>query len=490
MNVLVITLDQFRGDCLSAAGHPLVRTPNLDRLAADGVRFARHHSQAAPCAPGRASLYTGMYQFNHRVVANGTPLDDRFDNLARLAGRAGYRPVLFGYTDQAIDPRRADGPDDPRLRTYEGILPGFDVALDLTGEMLPWQRFIESKGHRLDGGVYDLLGRESTRPAEHSVTSFLTDELLAWVDRQDGPWFAHASYLRPHPPYDAAGHWATAYDPADVPPPIEPVPETERHRFHHGALHARDAAAPTDLDAVRRLRAQYYGMVGEVDAAVGRIREHLEARRQWDDTFVVVTADHADLLGDHGLVGKLGWWGSAYHIVGIARDPRPGGARGAVVEELTENVDVLPTLAEALGLAVPIQCDGLPLTPFLQGEPPPWWRTTAHWEFDWRDRFPPATEATWPWDRRLEAHHLATSLHRRPDGREEGYVQFGDGSWAAFDLTADPTWRTPLTDPSRVLALAQEQLTWRSCHAERTMTGANLDHGPNGRLPAPLPHGS
>src|SRR5689334_2651996 len=74
MNVLFITLDQFRGDCLSAAGHPIVRTPNLDWLAAHGVRFARHYSQAAPCAPGRACLYTGTYQFNNRVVANGTPL--------------------------------------------------------------------------------------------------------------------------------------------------------------------------------------------------------------------------------------------------------------------------------------------------------------------------------------------------------------------------------------------------------------------------------
>jgi hypothetical protein len=75
LNILLITLDQFRGDCLSCAGHPVVKTPNLDRLAAQGVRLRRHYSQCAPCGPGRASLYTGMYQMNHRVVANGTPLD-------------------------------------------------------------------------------------------------------------------------------------------------------------------------------------------------------------------------------------------------------------------------------------------------------------------------------------------------------------------------------------------------------------------------------
>jgi arylsulfatase A-like enzyme len=109
-NILFITLDQFRGDSLSAAGHPVVRTPNLDRLAASGVRFARHYSQSNPCAPGRACLYTGTYQLNNRVVGNGTPLDDRFDNIARAARRAGYAPAMWGYTDQGLDPTQADGP--------------------------------------------------------------------------------------------------------------------------------------------------------------------------------------------------------------------------------------------------------------------------------------------------------------------------------------------------------------------------------------------
>src|ERR1019366_5548062 len=97
----------------------------------EGVRFASQFSQAAPCAPGRASLYTGMYQMNHRVVANGSPLDRRFDNVAKAARRAGYEPTLFGYTDQAVDPRDATGPGDPRLQTYEDILPGFEVGLRL-----------------------------------------------------------------------------------------------------------------------------------------------------------------------------------------------------------------------------------------------------------------------------------------------------------------------------------------------------------------------
>src|SRR5215217_6006118 len=206
-NILLITLDQFRADCLSVAGHPLVRTPNLDELAADGVRLANHYAQASPCGPGRAALYTVTYQMNNRVVANGTPLDARFDNIAHAARRAGYQPTLFGYTDQGIDPRLADGPDDPRLNTYEGILPGFDVEVHLPTESEPWMAWLESLGYDLPDDAQVALEQEPTRPAEHGISAFLTDHLISWMGRRDEPWFAHASYLRPHPPYAAAGPW-------------------------------------------------------------------------------------------------------------------------------------------------------------------------------------------------------------------------------------------------------------------------------------------
>ena len=106
LNVLFITADQWRGECLSTLGHPCLRTPVLDALAAEGVVFTRHYSQAAPCAPGRASLYTGLYQMNHRCVVNGAPLDARHTNVALEARKAGHDPVLFGYTDVTPDPRR------------------------------------------------------------------------------------------------------------------------------------------------------------------------------------------------------------------------------------------------------------------------------------------------------------------------------------------------------------------------------------------------
>ena len=478
-NVLLITLDQFRGDCLSAAGHPVVRTPHLDALARSGVRLARHYSQAAPCSPGRACLYTGMYQMNNRVVANGTPLDHRFDNVALAARRRGYEPALFGYTDQSVDPRDASGPDDERMQTYTGVLPGFDPVMALDDDQVPWMDWLAMRGHPDLGTSERALSTESERPAELGISAFLTDSALAWLDARPAgrPWFLHLSYLRPHPPYAAAGDYSTMYDPADVPLPISPVTDG-RHPFHDATLRFGRSAAPTDEGLIRALRAQYYGMISDVDAQLGRVWERLQDRGEWDDTLIVVTADHGEQLGDHGQIQKLGFFEQSYHVLGIVRDPRHTLAHGTVVDRFTENVDLFPTICDVIGEPVPVQCDGLPLTPFLRGEEPPWWRDRAHWEYDWRDQYIAGPANEWPWDRRLERQHLTVS--RAADVQ---YVQFGDGTWLCFDLAADPSARTPVTDPSVILRHAQAMLVWRSQHADRTLTDMLVHAGGIGRLP-------
>ena len=240
-------------------------------------------------------------------------------------------------------------------------------------------------------------------------------------------------------------------------------------------------AAPSGEDAVRRLRAQYFGMVSEADHQLGRVWAALEATGQWEDTFILVTADHGEQLGDHGLVQKGGFFEESYHVLGIVRDPRFPKAHGAVIDHFTENVDVFPTLCDAMGTPVPAQCDGLPLTPFLRGQAPPWWRDAAHWEFDWRFGLIADGESPWPWDRRLERQNLAVI---RDEAR--AYVHFGDGTYECFDLAADPTWRTRVSDPAGVLSQAQAMLTWRARHTDRALTGMLVENGGVGRWP-PMP---
>ncbi len=476
MNVLFVTLDQLRADSMGAAGHALVRTPTLDALCTEGVRFSRHYSQAAPCSPGRAALYTGTYQMNNRVVANGTPLADRFDNLARVARRSGYDPTLFGYTDIGLDPLAATSPSDPRLDNYDGILPGFASGLVLPEDQSPYLRWLEGLGYDVPSDWVAALRGEPDRPAEHSHSAYLTDRVLEWLEVQASGWFAHVSYLRPHSPYAAAGGYATLYDPADVDLPISPA--ADLHPLHEGVLGIAQVAAPTDEAGLRTLRAQYYGMVTEVDAQLGRVIEAIRARGEWDDTAVVVCADHGEQLGDHGLVEKLAYFEESYHTPCIVRDPRHPEAHGRVVERFTENVDVLPTVCELLRAPVPAQVDGLPLTAFLVGEEPAWWRDAAHWEWDWRYVLIGHSAQGWPLDRRLERQNLA--VVRTED---HAYVHFGDRSWRCFDLAADPTWRTETVDPVVVLPLAQALAGWRQEHLERTYTDMLLTPERLGRWP-------
>ncbi|MCT4685218.1 MAG: sulfatase-like hydrolase/transferase [Roseicyclus sp.] len=403
-NILLITADQWRGDSLGLMGHPCVRTPALDALATEAMVFANHFAPCAPCSPARASLYTGLYQMNHRVVANGTPLDARFDNIALAARRAGYRPTLFGYTDTTLDPRGRD-PNDPELHSYEEVLPGFTCRQPLREDDRTWITWLRQRGHSEtlladphavppapDGGV--SLAPPGYGP-EETQTAFLVEKLLDWHAEQEAgqPWFAHVSFLRPHPPFVVPEPFASMFSPADVPAPIplaaDPHPLVRLTRDRALASNFQPGLAGTiaqlSPDDIRRIRALYYGMIAEVDAQLGRLFEALKARGDWDETLVIFTSDHGEMLGDHGLLGKGGFYSEGQHIPLMIRFP--GGAAGQV-EGYTSAADVFPTLLDLWGIAPGHAPDGETLMPALTGTGDVG-RDWALWEFDFRQS-PPA----------------------------------------------------------------------------------------------------
>jgi arylsulfatase A-like enzyme len=477
MNVLFITADQWRGDCLSAAGHPVVRTPNLDRLAASGTRFARHFAQAAPCGPSRASLYTGMYLMNHRSVLNGTPLDARHDNVAKVARRQGYNPALFGYTDMSVDPRTVAA-DDPWLRRYEGVLPGFDPVCHLPeSEPQLWLDWMRAQGVEVPDEWRLFVDRpadgthaRTQYDAKHSQTAFLTEQFLEWADAQASPWFAHISYLRPHPPFLAPAPYDTMYAPDSVPAPVRAdsrADEGAQHVLLGVMIDHPFLKSPDDWDEQRQLQATYYGMLNEVDDQIGRILDWVD-----DDTVIIFTSDHGENLGDHYMLHKLGWFDASYHVPMLVRGP--GVSAGVVVDAFTEHVDVLPTIAELLGTDVPLQCDGRALTPWLRGSSPDDWRQETHFEFDFRDPDSALIEELFT----LTLEECALAVLRDDHGK---YVQFSGHPTLPpifFDLDTDPEQiHNVAGDPAyapKVLEYAQRMLAWRMQHNERTLTGMKL----------------
>jgi arylsulfatase A-like enzyme len=266
------------------------------------------------------------------------------------------------------------------------------------------------------------------------------------------------------------------YDPDDVGAGI--APGESPHSLVKAALELDASAAPVDESKRRAMRAQYFGMVSEVDLQFGRVIDSLRSTGAWADTMVVITADHGEMLGDHGLKEKLGFFEESYHVPCIIHDPsRPAGF-GTIVQAFTENIDLLPTVSDALGVQAPLQCDGRSLTVFLDGEVPERWRTSAHYEWDWRSLFIGLDPPAWPDQRFLELQNLAVLR-----AESAAYVHFGDGTWLCFDLLTDPTWRTATTDPAVVLPLAQEMLTWRQEHLDRTWTDMLLTPERLGRWP-------
>ena len=496
-NVLLITADQWRGDSFGAAGHPVVKTPNIDRLAAEGTRFRRHYAQAAPCSPARACLYTGLYQMTNRVCRNGTPLDRRHDTLALAARRVGYDPTQFGYTDVAQDPRTSGG-RDPWLTTYEGVLPGMSVRVRLPEDVQPWLSWLRARGVDTPPGIDIYLpmdapadppsGADTLYSADETETAFLTGEFLRWLSEQDRPWFAHVSLIRPHPPFIVPEPYASMYSPDDGPEflragtrDIEAAQHPflayslntiQKTNFVHGAT---GSIGDWDKKACRQIRATYWGMISEVDAQIGRMMEGLDRAGAAGDTLVILTSDHGEMMGDRHLFGKLGWFDQSYHVPLIIRDPA-GSARGGEVSGFTESVDIVPTILERIGADVPTHLDGRSLIPFLSGEVPAGWREEAHWEFDFREVVTAATETEFGLP--LDALNLAAVR-----GARFKYVHFGGLPPLLFDLESDPGELVNLADDPAYrdvrLEMAEKLLAWRARHLDRQLTGIELtESGP------------
>lgn len=491
-NVLFITADQWRGDCLSALGHPCLKTPHLDALAAQSVLFASHYCQAVPCGPSRASLYTGLYMMNHRSTTNGTPLDRRHVNWAQLVRAAGYDPVLFGYTDTSLDPR--DYPsEDPRLKTYEGVLPGITAkVLVNTGDVTAWAEWLATKGYRIPGHPPDLYrmkvdvtewedGGPAPTPlairAEHHDTHFLTDQTIEYVTAHAAePWCVHLSLLRPHPPWIAPEPYNALYDPTRVPESVRaPSPEEEgaQHPWLAYQLSRTGALAPFDK-RLQRMKATYFGLMSEVDDNLGRLFAALVELGEWESTLIVFTSDHGEQLGDHWLLGKAGYFDQSYRVPCVVRDPRreADATRGKSVDRFTEHVDVMPTLLDWLGLDVPPACDGSSLLPFVESKTgPARWRDDVHWEFDFRD----ATDSSGARPLGLPMHACTLAVLR---DRRYKYVHFAALPPLLFDLAEDPLeLRDVAAEPARqrvVLDCAQRMLSWRSRHADQTLTHLTL----------------
>ncbi len=452
MNILFITADQWRGPCLSALDHPVVQTPALDQLAKEGALFSNHFAQAAPCAPSRTSLHTGMYLFNHRCVDNGTPVSRHLTNWALELRRAGYDPSLFGYTDTGADPGGRDL-SDPSLTHYSEPLPGIGTYTPVRDEVpVPWVEHLLKRGYEIPAKRWDLYGvrvpgrswaegGDSVLPlaidAEDHETAYMVGRCMEWIDVAEGPWVTHLSLLRPHPPFVAPHPYNRLYEPRGIVQSIrhpERAREAETHAFVGAMMTSPKYGDSGDMRWLEDACAAYFGLMTEVDEHLGRLFEFLQKKGFWDDTLIIFTSDHGEQLGDHWLHSKVGFFDQSYHIPLIVRDPRrqSDSSRGKQLDIFSENVDITPTMLDWLGLDVPSQCDGRSLLPVLAAnKAPDYWRQEVHWEYDFRHH------ADWLLEDNSQVSPHQCHLNVIRDKRFK-YVHFPALPPLLFDLTEDP----------------------------------------------------
>lgn len=369
-NILLIQSDQHRYDCTGRGGHPLVRTPAIDRLAAEGVWFSHAFTPSPICCPARQSLMCGKWPERHGGLWNhgsGLPLPPFAQSTWTEALRdAGYRLGHVGKWQ--VHPTRG-----PAAFGFHDVVPAEAYGAWRRGAGLPEAR---PAGWRWFGGV-DPVAVEQTRP--FWLAGRAVELLEAYVGRPE-PWHVRLNFDEPHLPCFPAEPYAGLYSPEEIAPwgnagdPLETKPYIQRQQRQSWGIEGftwREWSVYV---------ARYLAMVTQMDAAIAVVLAALERVGAADSTLVIYTTDHGDACGSHGLIDKhYTMYDELVRVPLVVRWPgvvTPGAATPGVVSDamVTQALDLAATMYDAAGLAVPDDYQGRSLAPILRGATPADWR--------------------------------------------------------------------------------------------------------------------
>jgi arylsulfatase A-like enzyme len=361
-NILFIMCDQLRADALGCTGD-WVRTPNIDRIARNGIRFTNCVTNSPVCLPARISLAMGLYPHNTSVWDNcpfelpeGTP------TWMAAIRNAGYRTSLFGKS--ALHRR---GPD---IRKFEYVLNsyGLDDVDEIRGPRAStetichmttrWESLGLLKAYRKDlqerTGENKTLIRPSPLPLAEYYDVYVGQRAREYLRdyNRAAPWFCWVSFAGPHEPWDTPEPYASMYRPEDMPEPLKRPPL--RDRGPHGELDQRFAESREKIANARELRANYAGKVTLIDDQVGEILKEIEARGESKRTVILFTSDHGEMNGDYGLIYKSNFLNPAVRIPLIVSmsETKKSADAGKSFNHPAELFDVGPTLTDLAGAKI------------------------------------------------------------------------------------------------------------------------------------------
>lgn len=416
-NILLLMTDQHRGDCLGAAGNRVIRTPNLDRLATEGARFRCAYTATPSCTPARSGLLTGLSPWHHGMLGMGRMAAQHKHEMPAMLRDAGYHTLgigkmhfhpqrnLHGFLRTILDESGREQTTEFRS-DYRSWFYSMAPALSPDATGIGWNDY--------RAAVYAL-------PEELHPTRWTADTAINFLKgyKGDQPFFLKVSWARPHSPYDPPERFMKMYENADVP----------ARSLGDWAARYKENSNPADHNSwrgdfgeeqARTSRRAYYGSISFIDEQIGRMLKALEERGWLDNTLILFTADHGDMLGDHYLWRKTYAFEGSTHIPMLIRWPKSmSERRGQVIEQPVELRDVLPTFLDAAGVKHdPKDFDGRSMLDLVRGKTDGWrpWIDFEH----------------------AECYKNAGYWTGLTDGRMK-YVFYGsDGTELLFDLRNDP----------------------------------------------------
>ncbi len=376
INILFLMDDQHRGDCIGAAGADWVDTPNLDRLASEGALFSKAYSSLPSCLPARTSLLTGKSPWAHGVLCYAPMAPEYVSEKPSIFTKAGYRTHSVGKThfgapkhgyETVIREEAWRGVTKEKFecdyrKWFKENHP--DKQVDTTG--------LHYTDHRARAFIYDDDLHPTNWTAQRGI------DFLESYD-EERPWFLKVSFKRPHPPFDPPKRLLEKYNAMDFPMPKVGAWAEKAFGKFTGRLEEMNNAPRGNFpkEDIHQSRAAYYAAITHVDEQVGRVIEALKKRGELENTLILFTADHGDMMGDNHLWRKTYAYEGSARVPMIVRWPESLGSvadakRGQVIDRLVELRDVLPTFLDAADIPKHPDMDGMSMLGLVRGKTDTW----------------------------------------------------------------------------------------------------------------------
>ena len=363
-NILWYCTDQQRFDTIGTLGNPHVRTPTVDQLVSAGVAFTHAHCQSPICTPSRASFMSGLYPTRVHNTRNGNESFPSWPPLiTKLIADSGYECGMIGKFHLQSSGHRTE----PRLNDGFSYWKFSHAPRDDWDEGHDYAEWVRERA----GDLEAMRASEERVPTEFHQTTWASERAIEFIRQPHGqPWLLNVNVYDPHPPFIPPKAYADQFDPAEMPGPYFRDSDLEQQAKLRAIDFQGTARRPEEFDAIGE-QARYFAMIKQVDDQFARILQALDATGQRQNTVILFTSDHGEMMGDHGLIQK----GCRFYE-GLIRVPLifawPGQIeQGVRSDALVELLDMSATILDLTGVEVPDYHQGRSLLPILRGEASP-----------------------------------------------------------------------------------------------------------------------